>query len=146
MNTPRVIVENVRKALESRDYKKFAECFQENGIYERPYALKGTVNKYEGADKIYNFIETGMAAANRHFEIISVEAEVHSCVDQNCVFVEFFLSGKSLSTSETFKIASSAALIFCEGNKIAIYRDFPNSAGIAQSAGTIRQYSESLTK
>ena len=145
MITPIEIVENVREALESRNYKKFAECFHEDGIYERPYALKGTVHQYEGIDKIYNYIATGMAAANELFEIISVEVELQPCAEHNVIFAEFFLSGKSTKTTETFRIASSAALIFCNGDKIVKYRDFPNSAGIAQAAGTLPQYTESLS-
>ena len=146
MSTPIEIVEKVRQALESRNYEAFANCFHEDGIYERPYALTGTTDKYEGAANIYTYIETGMAAANRLFEIISVEATIHPCTDENLVFAEFFLSGKRMADSATFKIASSAALIYCDNGKITTDRDFPNSAGISQVAGTLSQYAAALTR
>jgi hypothetical protein len=63
------IVEKVRIALESRNYKMFSECFTPDGVYERPYALQGTIDRYEGAEKIYEYIESGMAAANKLFDI-----------------------------------------------------------------------------
>jgi len=140
------IVEDVRYALERRDYKAFAACFHHSGVYERPYALKGAVNQYKGADNIYEYIASGMAAANKSFEIISLEAKMHPCVKENIVFVEFFLSGKPLASPEPFRIASSAALIACKDNKIINYRDFPNSAGIAEAAGTLPQFAASLVK
>lgn len=140
------IVEAVRKALETRDYKGFAACFLEDGVYERPFALNGGIKEYKGVRAIFEYIESGMAAANKLFEINSLKVEVHPCREENVVFAEFFLSGKPYSTAEPFKIASSAALITCQGNKISRYRDFPNSAGIAQAAGTIRQHADSLLK
>ena len=146
MNTPIEIVEKVRHALETRNYKEFADCFHEDGIYERPYDLNGTIDRFEGSAKIYNYIEAGMAAANKLFDIISVEVKVYPCVEENLIFAEFFLSGKKISDSETFRIASSAALIYCKEGKITTYRDFPNSAGISQAAGTLTQYAASLTK
>ena len=146
MNTATEIVEKVRHALATRNYKEFANCFHTDGIYERPYALTGTIDRYEGADKIYSYIETGMAAANKLFDIIGVEAQIHPCMAEDLVFAEFFLSGKRISDSGIFKIASSAALIYCSEGKITIYRDLPNSAGISQAAGTLTQYAASLTK
>ena len=140
------IVEKVRIALETRNYKMFSECFAPDGVYERPYALKGTIDRYEGAEKIHEYIESGMAAANKLFDISSVEVEIHPCVEENVVFVEFFLSGKAAAKDEAFRIASSAALIVCKGDKIASYRDFPNSAGIAQAAGTLTQFASALAK
>jgi uncharacterized protein len=139
-------VEKVRNALEARNYKMFAECFAPDGVYERPYALKGTIDRYEGADKIYAYIEAGMAAANKLFDIVGLEVEIHPCVKEHVVFVEFFLSGKSMATAESFRIASSAALIEVKEGKIVKYRDFPNSAGIAQAAGTLAQFASSLAK
>jgi ketosteroid isomerase-like protein len=58
MATPAEIIEKVRHALESGNYKEFAACFHEDGIYERPYALKGTTHQYVGTHKIYNYIES----------------------------------------------------------------------------------------
>ncbi len=146
MKTTIEIVEEVRAALESRNYKAFAECFHENGIYDRPYALKGSVLQFKGTDEIYQFISTGMAAANKLFEIISLKVKMHPCTEENMVFAEFFLSGKSLSSNDPFTIASSAALITCQGGKIIKYKDFPNSLGIAQAAGTLPQLAASLMK
>ena len=51
MATATEIIEKVRHALENRNYKEFAACFHEEGIYERPYALKGTARQYDGAKK-----------------------------------------------------------------------------------------------
>ena len=140
------IIEQVRIALESRNYKMFAECFAPDGVYERPYALKGAIDRYEGAANIHAYIESGMAAANKLFDIIGIEVVIHPCVEDNVAFVEFFLSGKAAAKADAFRIASSAALIVVKGDKIVKYRDFPNSAGIAQAAGTLAQFAESLTK
>ncbi|MES1249247.1 MAG: nuclear transport factor 2 family protein [Chitinophaga rupis] len=126
--------------------KNLPRVFDADGVYQRPFALKGTPSQYTGATKIHDYIEAGMAAANKLFEIINLEVETHPCIEDNVVFVEFFLSGKSMATSETFRIASSAALISFKDGKIIQYRDFPNSAGIAQAAGTLQQYAASLTK
>jgi ketosteroid isomerase-like protein len=61
-------------------------------------------------------------------------------VEENVLFAEFFLSGTPINTGKPFTIASSAALITCQAGQVVRYRDFPNSAGIAQALGNLANY------
>lgn len=85
MTTPTEIIEEVRQALATRNYKAFAASFTEDGVYERPYAPKGTSQQYAGVNKIYDNIETGMASANKLFEIINVEVKAYPRLEKDVV-------------------------------------------------------------
>ncbi|WP_407535243.1 hypothetical protein [Elizabethkingia miricola] len=72
-------------------------------------------------------------------EIESVYTKIYHFTNNQTVTVEYFTKGKSLSTSESFEIQSSIALIKFDEDGIVYYKDFPNTLGIAQKAGVLSQ-------
>jgi hypothetical protein len=51
------------------------------------------------------------------------------------VFVSFEIRGKRVADGQSFDFPTSVAVLYTDGHKISIYRDYPNVAGIRQAAG-----------
>ena len=146
MKTPIEIVEQMREALETRNYTNFVDCFDNDGVYEIPFAPKGKPLRYEGTERIRELFSANMTERNKLFELHKVDVKTYQGANNNIVFSEYSLQGKTFSTGESFKISSSVAIITFKNEKVISYRDYPNTVGFAQALNTVPQFVESLTK
>lgn len=141
------IVEKIRSSLQARRYDDFVDLFTTDSVYELPFALSGSVSKYEGISVIRDrFNEISKSPVNRLYDLVKVNAVIHQTVDPNVVVIELSIEGKLLSNSKPIEIQSSVAIVSFEGDKIKRYRDYPNSAGIAEATGVLAQYAASIVK
>ncbi len=138
------IVTQMAEALEARDYQGFTDHFDERGVYELPYALPGRPSRLDGIEAIRKFFSNNMTATNQLFEMQKVEVKIYPGADDNIVFAELMLAGKNIATGEAFKVPSSTAIITCKNGKVISYRDYPNSAVIANAIGMLERYAASL--
>lgn len=146
MKSSLVIIEQMRDALETRNYTNFVNCFDKEAIYELPFAPKGKPSRYEGIEKIRELFSNNMTERNELFELHKVDVKTYPGERNNIVCAEYSLHGKIYSTGEFFKISSSVAIISFRNEKVINYRDYPNSIGFAQSLNTVPQFLESLGK
>ena len=128
------IVETIRKAFETRDFGPFVNLFEENGVYETPFAANNS--KIEGIDAIRkHFAQMTESIINKSLKIERVKVNQVPAADGTTVFVAFEISGKKVADSSMFDFPSSVAILYTQGDKIIRYQDYPNVAGIRQVAG-----------
>lgn len=72
---------------------------------------------------------------NKTLKIDNVTVESIPAADGTTVFVSFEIRGKRFADEQFFDFPSSVAVLYTEGEKITLYRDYPNVVGIRQSAG-----------
>ncbi len=121
------------------------DLFTDDGVYELPFSLRGGVRRYEGISTIRErFVAIGRSPANTLYELDHVAVAVHESIDPDVVTLEWSISGRLHANGEPIRIPSSVAVVFFEGDKIKHYRDYPNSAGIAEAVGVLPAYAASL--
>ncbi|EJG2078507.1 nuclear transport factor 2 family protein [Elizabethkingia anophelis] len=140
------IIQELSNSLQIRDYDNFASYFTDNATFEIPFTVNGgtIINGKENIKK--HFENVSQNPLTKLIEIESVYTKVYHCTDSQTVNVEYFTKGKSLSTSESFEIQSSIALIRFDEGGIVYYKDFPNTLGIAQKAGVLSQLAATWTR
>jgi ketosteroid isomerase-like protein len=128
------IVETIRNAFQTRDFGPFADLFAEDGVYETPFAVEN--KRVKGIAAIgKHFAKMTESVINKSLKIENVSAESIPGADGTTVFVSFEIKGKRVADEQSFDFPSSVAVLFTDGNKISLYRDYPNVAGIRQAAG-----------
>jgi ketosteroid isomerase-like protein len=140
------IVEQLRHALEARNYSGFVDMFADDAVFEVPFGLQENQKRLEGIDAIrahFNIIAQN--PSTKLLELYKVNATQHPGNDPDMVMVEFRIQGKSVSTGKLFDMPSSIAIIHCYRGKVKHYKDFPNSIGYAQIANVLPQFANSLT-
>lgn len=129
-----VIVETIRNAFETRDFGPFVDLFAADGVYETPFAAEN--NRIQGIAAIRaHFAKMTESPINKSMKIEKVSVESVPGADGTTVFVAFEIKGKRLSDGQPFDFPSSVAVLYTAGDKIQLYRDYPNVAGIRQVAG-----------
>ena len=148
MKKPIEIVEEVRKALETRNYHDFVSCFAQDAVLETPFALGNTPSRFEGIDKIRErFGENSqLHSINKLYTLHQVNALIHQSTDPNTLTIELSIHGTNNTTEVAFHIASSVAVIRFKDEKIINYRDYPNTMGLASAIGLLPQLAASLVK
>lgn len=128
------IVETIRNAFQTRDFGPFVDLFTEDGVYETPFAVEN--KRIEGVAAIgKHFARMTESIINKSLKIENVSVESIPAADGNTVFVSFEIKGKRVADGQPFDFPSSVAVLYTDGNKIHLYRDYPNVAGIRQVAG-----------
>ena len=141
------IAEKIRASLQARHYEAFVDLFAADGVYELPFALPGNVSSYTGIAAIRDrFIEIGKSPLNRLYDLERVNVEPHQTLDPNVVVIALSIAGTLSSNGKPIQVQSSIAIVQIEGDKIKRYRDYPNSAGIADAVGFLAQYAASIVK
>ncbi len=141
------IIEKIRSSLQAQKYGDFVALFAADGVYELPFALSGSVARYEGISKIRErFDEIGNSPVHRLYELDRVNVEAYETLDPNVAVIELSIEGRLRSNNKPIKIQSSLAILLFEGDKIKRYRDYPNAAGIAEAVGLLAQDATSLAK
>jgi ketosteroid isomerase-like protein len=84
--------------------------------------------------------------SNKLYDLERVNVEIHQTLDPNVVVIELSIEGKLRSNSKPIEIQSSVAFVSFEGDKIIRYRDYPNSAGVAEAIGLLAEYVASIGK
>ena len=141
------IVEKIRVSLQTRHYDAFVDLFATDGVYELPFALAGNVSRYTGIAEIRNrFIEISRSPLNRLYDLERVDVELHQTLDPNAVVIALSIVGQLSSNRTPIEVQSSIAIVYFEGDQIKRYRDYPNSAGIAEATGFLAQYAASIVK
>jgi len=141
------IIEQLRRALEERNYNGFVDLFAADALFEVPFGLKENQKRLEGIDAIRaHFDVIAQNPSTKLLELHKVSATQHQGSDADTATVEFRIQGKSILTGKLFEMPSSVAIIRCSKGKVKHYKDFPNAIGYAQIAGVIPQLAASLTK
>lgn len=142
------VVEKLRIALETRNYESYVNCFAEDGVLELPFALGNSPSRFEGISKIRERFgeKSQLHSVNQLFELYKVNAVSHQSIDPGTVIVEFDIAGKNIATGNVFSLSSSIAVIRFKEGKIANYRDYPNTMGLAGAIGLLPQLAASLAK
>jgi hypothetical protein len=131
-------------ALQTRDYERFTSFFSPSAVMEIPFAAHGAT------------LLQGLPAIKAHFEgvrksplgtLLEIEKVTARPVFGNDGFVtiEYFMKATAVRTKEAFEIPSSIALVQFADDHIVLYKDFPNTIGIAKKAGVLAQLAASLT-
>jgi ketosteroid isomerase-like protein len=146
LNT-REIVEQLRQALETRNYNSFVDLFASDAVFEVPFGLQLNRKRLEGIDAIRaHFDIIAQNPSTKLLELHKVDATLTLGNDNDLVTVQFRIQGKSVSTGNRFDMPSSVAIIRCEHGKVKHYKDFPNTIGYAQIAGVLPELAATLTK
>ena len=141
------IIEELRQALETRNYTAFVDLFATDAVFEVPFGLQQNTKRLEGIDAIRaHFDVIAQNPSTKLLELHQVSATHHPGEDQNTVTVEFRIKGKSVLTGKEFDMPSSVAIVRCAHGKVTHYKDFPNTLGYAQIANVLPQLAASLTK
>jgi ketosteroid isomerase-like protein len=141
------IVEQLRKALEARNFSGFVDLFAPDALFEVPFGLQENTKRLEGIDAIRSHFDIiAQNPSTKMLELHEVTATQHPGNDHDMVTVEFRIQGKSVSSGKLFDMPSSVAIIHCNEGKVKHYKDFPNSIGYAQIAGVLPQLAGSLMK
>ncbi|MCL1656429.1 MULTISPECIES: nuclear transport factor 2 family protein [Elizabethkingia] len=140
------IIQELSNSLQTRNYDKFVSYFTDSATFEIPFTVNGgtVINGKENIKKHFDNVQQN--PLTKLIEIESVYTKIYHCTNNQTVTVEYFTKGKSLSTSESFEIQSSIALIKFDEDGIVYYKDFPNTLGIAQKAGVLSQLAATWTK
>src|SRR5262249_17642835 len=105
----------------------------------------GNVSRYEGNSVIRDrFSEISKSPLNKLYDLAKVNVEIHQTLDPNVAVILLSIEGKLRSNRKPIEIQSSVAIISFEADKIKRYRDYPNSAGIAEAMGVLAQYVASI--
>jgi uncharacterized protein len=141
------IIEQLRQALQVRNYRGFVDLFAADAVFEIPFGLQENRKRLEGIDAIRaHFDIIAQNPSTKLLELHKVDAIQHPGDDPNIVTVEFRIKGKAVTTGKLFDMPSSVAVIRCAQGKVQHYKDFPNTLGYAQIAGVLLQFAASLTK
>ena len=128
------IVETIRNAFQTRDFGPFVDLFAEDGVYETPFAIEN--KRIEGISSISaHFAKMTESPINKTLKIENVSVESIPAADGTTVFVSFEIKGKKIADGQAFDFPSSVAVLYTDGDKITLYKDYPNVAGIRQAAG-----------
>ncbi len=141
------IVEQLRQALEARNFKAFVDLFAADALFEVPFGLQENQKRLKGIGPISDHFDSiAQNPSTKLLELHKVTATQHPGQDPDTVTVEFRIQGRSVLTGKSFDMPSSIAIIRCYQGKVKHYKDFPNSIGYAQIAGVLPQLAASLTK
>jgi hypothetical protein len=128
------IVEIIRTSFQTRDFTPMVNLFDDDGVYETPYAFENA--RVEGIQAIRKRFEQVSASAwNRAVKIGAVKVIATPAGDGTTVFVEFTITGTRVADQKPFDFPSSVAIIRTKHDRIIHYQDYPNVAGIRKAAG-----------
>ena len=141
------IVEQLRGALEVRDYTGFVNMFADDAVFEVPFGLQSNQKRLKGIEAVRaHFDIIAENPSTKLLELHKVHAILSLADDPDSVTVQFLIQGRSVSTGNLFDMPSSVAIIRCEQGKVKHYKDFPNTIGYAEISGFLSQLAATLTK
>lgn len=111
------------KSILEKDMNQFVELFDENAVFEFPFALKGFTQKLEGKAAIYEYIKD----FPQRFDITRFsEPTFHFTLNPNIMIVEFSIAeGQVLTTGKPY-FQKYISVIETRDNKIVHYKDYWN--------------------
>lgn len=131
------IIAELAEALQFNDYEKFTSYFEENAVFEMPFAIN-VENNLKGISEIKKHFE-GVASdplvKGIHIEEIMIKS--YHC--DPFIIVEYFTKGRSANSKGAFHIQSGVAFIRFGETGIVYYKDIPNTIGLAKKAGVLDQ-------
>nr|WP_025688637.1 nuclear transport factor 2 family protein [Paenibacillus zanthoxyli] len=123
MEASREIFHKFCKSLLEKDMNQFIELFDDNALFEFPYALKGFTQKLEGKAAIYEYIKD----FPQSFDITRFsEPTFHFTLNPNIMIIEFGIEdGRNLTTGKPY-LQKYISVIETKDNKIVHYKDYWN--------------------
>ncbi|HML88043.1 MAG TPA: nuclear transport factor 2 family protein [Methylomusa anaerophila] len=111
------------KSILEKDMSQFIELFDDNALFEFPYAPKGFTQKLEGKAAIYEYIKD----FPQQFDVTRFsEPTFHFTLNPNIMIVEFEIEeGRTLTTSKPY-LQKYISVIETKDNKIVHYKDYWN--------------------
>lgn len=134
-----LLVDNLAKALATRDYALFLRDFDSEATFEVPFAIEGE-KAYSGIDAIREHFNR--VAQNPLFRLVQLDEVTGNWsfdAELGTLVVAYQTKATVVSNGEAFEIASSVARITIKNGKIAHYSDYPNTLGLAKAAGLLPQ-------
>ncbi|MGV3612066.1 MAG: nuclear transport factor 2 family protein [Fluviicola sp.] len=131
------IIAELSEALQFNDYDKFISYFEENAVFEMPFAINGE-NNLKGISEIKKHFEgVALDPATKMIQIEEVMTKYYH--SDPFVIVENFIKGRSASSKGAFHMQSGVAFIRFGESGIVYYKDIPNTIGLAKKAGVLDQ-------
>ncbi|WP_226002249.1 nuclear transport factor 2 family protein [Paenibacillus sp. BJ-4] len=111
------------KSLLEKDMNQFIELFDDNALFEFPYAPKGFTQKLEGKAAIYEYIKD----FPQRFDISQFsEPTFHFTLNPNIMIVEFGIEEAQVLTTDKPYLQKYVSVIETRDHKIVHYKDYWN--------------------
>ncbi|OXM85539.1 hypothetical protein CF651_15155 [Paenibacillus rigui] len=106
-----------------KDMNQFIELFDDDALFEFPFALKGFTQKLEGKAAIYEYIKD----FPQKFDISRFsEPTFHFTSNPNIMVIEFGIEEAQVLTTGKPYFQKYISVIETRGNKIVHYKDYWN--------------------
>ncbi|AHV97635.1 hypothetical protein SAMN04487895_101223 [Paenibacillus sophorae] len=117
------IFEKFKNSMIEKDMDKFIELFDENVIFEFPFAPKGYTLKLEGKSALYKYVKE---IPNKIELSKFKEPTFHLTLNPNVIIIEFGIEeGQAIITGKPY-LQSYISVIETKENKIVHYKDYWN--------------------
>ncbi|NJJ38667.1 nuclear transport factor 2 family protein [Paenibacillus apii] len=111
------------KSFLEKDMNQFIELFDDNALFEFPYAPKGFTQKLEGKAAIYEYVKD----FPQRFDITRFsEPTFHFAMNPNIMIVEFEIEEAQVLTTGKPYLQKYISVIETRDNKIVHYKDYWN--------------------
>lgn len=124
-NSPREIFNRLHQSVLNYDAKSQAELFDDNAVWEFPFAPDGIPKRIVGKDTIVAAAKAGMESSKRKGRrVIGYNSvKFYETTDQELIFVEFELQGEISSSGTKYQIPY-IQLLKVRNGKIILLRDY----------------------
>ncbi|MBU7314914.1 nuclear transport factor 2 family protein [Paenibacillus oleatilyticus] len=128
----RTIMETFMKSLVEKDMDRWIELFDENVVFEFPYAPDGYARSLEGKAALYQHVK-------ELFGIIEIdlftEPAIHQTMDPNVFIAEFGIkAGRAVKTGKPY-LQNYISVIEIKDGKIVHYKDYWNPLVVLKAFG-----------
>ncbi|MFB5674898.1 nuclear transport factor 2 family protein [Paenibacillus terreus] len=131
MTEAQKIFHEFTESILNHDAARFAELFDEQAVFEYPFAPPGYPEKLEGKDTIREYVE-------KFPEFIRINRfsgpEIHEAANSNVIVIEFTCEG-AMTASEKPYNQTYISVIHTKNGKIIRYKDYWNPLVVLESAG-----------
>jgi ketosteroid isomerase-like protein len=131
MTDAQKIFHEFTESVLTHDAARFAELFDEQAVFEYPFAPAGYPQKLEGKETIREYIE-------KFPDLIRIsrfsEPEIHEAANSNVIVIEFTCEGVITATGKPYN-QSYISVIHTKNGKITRYKDYWNPLVVLDSVG-----------
>jgi len=142
-DSPREVVEQVRRMVAGEGSVAFADLFAEDGVLEYPFTMPGQPRELRGREAIRAYFAS-QRGARRLFAMDGVHALVRGTDDPEVVVAEIEHHGRSVVTGEPYRFRALAVIRVRDG-RIVSYQDYMDPLAAARLLGRTADLAAALT-
>jgi uncharacterized protein len=136
MSEPREVFARLKKYFVSHDLDAAADVWAQDVVIETPFAPAGAPRRIDGREQLLTIARAGRATLPMRVDEVR-DIAIHDTADPEVIVVEYEITATVTTTNRTAS-APFIAVLHARDGRIVHWREYQNTAAMAEVAGAAR--------